>query len=193
MELVLDSIDKKSLCTIARDAVASYFSGKPAWRNPAPSLSAALVLRGHGAFVTLHEGSHLRGCIGRMGSDERLADLVATMARAAAFEDPRFPPVEAAELDSIVFEITVLGPMEKLLDPAALMIGRHGLYIIHRSRAGVLLPQVATEQGWDKWEFLDRVCWKAGLHEGSWKEPGAQVYVFEGLVFGESSGNDSGS
>lgn len=193
MELALDSIEKKSLCVIARDAVASCFPGKPASRNPAHALSAALALRGHGAFVTLHENGQLRGCIGRMGSDERLADLVAAMAKAAAFEDPRFPPVEATELDSIVIEITVLGPMEKLSDPTDLVIGRHGLYINHRSRSGVLLPQVATEQGWDKWEFLDRVCWKAGLPEGSWKEPGARVYVFEGLVFGESSGTDSGS
>lgn len=195
MEPILDSRDRYSLCAIARNAVAACFPHEASEKPQATGSGTptAPALRGHGAFVTLHEHGQLRGCIGRMKSDERLPDLVAEMARAAAFEDPRFPPLEAEELDSVEFEITVLGPMENMKDPSELLIGKHGLYIVHRGRAGVLLPQVATEQGWDRWEFLDRVCWKAGLPEGSWKEPGARVYLFEGLAFGESPGRDSGS
>jgi AmmeMemoRadiSam system protein A len=195
MELVLDSHDRNALCAVARNSVNASLQNKASERPHAPgSISSkhpALSLRGHGAFVTLHENGQLRGCIGRMRSDEELSELVAGMACAAAFEDPRFPPLVAEELDSVEFEITVLGPMERMHDPSEVLIGTHGLYISHRGRAGVLLPQVATEQGWDRWEFLDRVCWKAGLPEGSWKAPGAEVYLFEGLVFGESPDRDS--
>lgn len=181
MELNLGDEDKKYLCESARQAIASRFSGKPAAKAAPPPGS----LQEAGVFVTLRKAGSLRGCIGRMTSRKPLADTVREMAVAAAFEDPRFPSVEAGELPIIDIEISVLGPVSKMGSESDLVIGRHGLYIFAFGRSGVLLPQVATEQGWGVAEFLDNVCLKAGLPRGTWKHPDAEVYLFEGLVFGE--------
>jgi len=139
-----------------------------------------------GAFVTLHKNTKLRGCIGRMASDLPIAQTVEEMARAAAFEDPRFDALTEAELDSINIEISLLGPMQRITNPEALIVGRHGVYISYWGRSGVLLPQVAVEYGWDRYSFLEQVCYKAGLAPDTWKDRNAELYIFEGLVFGES-------
>lgn len=139
-----------------------------------------------GAFVSLHEGGKLRGCIGRMVADRALADTVASMAQAAAFEDPRFPPLRQGELASIELEITVLSPMEKLLNVAEIEIGRHGLYLVKGWRSGVFLPQVPVEQGWDRAAYLENLCYKAGLGSEAWRAPDAELFVFEGLILGEA-------
>jgi len=107
------------------------------------------------------------------------------MARAAAFEDPRFPSLDREEWPRVRIEISVLGPMERLASVEDVVIGVHGLYIVQGFRAGVLLPQVATEWGWDRDEFLAQVCRKAGLPAGAWKDPTAELHRFEAAVFGE--------
>lgn len=181
MDIALSAEEKRALCSIARNAIDARLMGKKPPEVPRlPGLGLKL-----GAFVTLHENDQLRGCIGRMKSELPLGETVAVMALAAAFEDPRFEPLLRPELDAIDIEITVLGPLIKIREASELIAGSHGLYIIHRGRSGVLLPQVAVEYGWDGPEFLDHVCLKAGLAPGSWKDPAAQLFVFEGLVFGE--------
>lgn len=181
MTLVLVDAERQILLSTARESIASRLLGrKPAW----PEARGAL-LTPCGAFVTLHEGGSLRGCIGRMSSPEPLVETVRAMARAAAFEDPRFPQLKAAELERIEIEITVLSPLRRITDPDQIIVGRHGIHLTKGWRSGVLLPQVAIEQGWDRLTFLEQTCWKANLPPDAWKSSDAVISIFEGLVFGE--------
>jgi AmmeMemoRadiSam system protein A len=139
-----------------------------------------------GAFVTLHKGKNLRGCIGRMSAGLPLEETVHVMALEAAFGDPRFPPLEAEELPLCAIEISVLSPLELCPDPRQVKVGVHGLYLIRQGRAGVLLPQVPVEQGWNLDEYLDYICVKAGLPPRSYEAPDAKLYTFTATVFGET-------
>jgi AmmeMemoRadiSam system protein A len=139
-----------------------------------------------GAFVTLHKGGDLRGCIGRMIAAEALEKTVQAMAMGAAFSDPRFPPLSRTELAACHIEISALSPMELCLDPRSVKVGLHGLYLVHRGRSGVLLPQVPVEQGWDQEEYLAYICVKAGLPPHSYDQSGAKLYTFTAAVFGET-------
>ena len=114
-----------------------------------------------------------------------LEKTVRTMAIEAAFGDPRFPSLKEHELPGIMIEISALSPMESCRDPRSVQVGVHGLYLIHRGRAGVLLPQVPVEQGWDLDQYLDYICVKAGLPPNSYEAPGAELYTFTAVVFGE--------
>jgi AmmeMemoRadiSam system protein A len=184
VEFQLDETEKKILLATARESIASRLHKRSAiW----PHAAGALLMPG-GAFVTLHEDSSLRGCIGRMSSPDPLVETVREMARSAAFEDPRFPALKSEELEVVDIEITVLSPMRRIEDPNEIVVGLHGIYIVKGWRSGVLLPQVATEQGWDRATFLEQICWKAGLPPDAWKSPDANISIFEGLVFGERSG-----
>ncbi|MBU1742883.1 MAG: AmmeMemoRadiSam system protein A, partial [Proteobacteria bacterium] len=129
-----------------------------------------------------------RGCIGNFQGSGTLAETVQDMARAAAFEDPRFPPLSGDELAEVDLEISVLTPLRRIEDPSLIEVGRHGVYLIQGSCRGVLLPQVAVEWGWDRDTFLDQTCVKAGLGPGCWRDPGAEIYVFSAQVFGEKDG-----
>ncbi len=181
MDITLSKDEKKALCAIARESIeASLVSRKPDFPPPSGAL-----LEHAGAFVTLYRNHRLRGCIGRMASDSPLYDTIAKMALSAAFEDPRFEPLDNREIQQVRIEITILGPLRRIRKAEEVEIGKHGLYIVDRGRGGVLLPQVALEYGWTALAFLDQVCIKAGLPPGSWKEPGAMLYAFEGIVFGE--------
>ena len=101
----------------------------------------------------------------------------------SAFEDPRFPPVSAGEAGELDVEISVMGPLTPCPDPELIEIGRHGLYIRKSIHAGLLLPQVAVEQGWDRETFLDQTCVKAGLPKGSWRKPKTEIWWFEAVIF----------
>lgn len=126
----------------------------------------------------------LRGCCGQLGPRTSLAQSVASMTLASAREDPRFPPVGPGEVGSLSIDITVLGPLERIR-PEAIEVGRHGLVIERGARRGLLLPQVATEQGWDRGAFLEGVCRKAGLPPGSWMEADAVLEAFEAVWWGD--------
>jgi len=182
MDIVLSVEDRQALCAVARETIAARLSH----REPSFPAPGEGCLRKGGAFVTLHEKDQLRGCIGRMRSERPLIETIGEMALAAAFEDPRFDPLSPSELADIAIEITVLGPLRSIGGERDVIIGRHGVYILARGRSGVLLPQVATENGWDARDFLTQLSLKAGLQPGAWQEPGAQLFVFEGLVFGEN-------
>jgi len=142
------------------------------------------LTRPSGAFVTLKKDGELRGCIGHIEAVEPLIDTVADMARAAALEDPRFPPVTAREEPDIHIEISVLSPITPCPNLEDIEIGRHGLVVSHGPYRGLLLPQVAVEWGWDRETFLRHTCRKAGLPPDAYRR-GAKVYWFEAEVFGE--------
>ena len=136
-----------------------------------------------GAFVCLHKGKELRGCIGMIEGIKPLRETVREMAIQAAFGDPRFCALDRDELDRIDIEISVLTPLERIDDPTRIEIGRHGLYIRKKHRSGLLLPQVATEQGWNRTQFLEWTCRKAGLPPKAWQEADTEVYVFSAHIF----------
>ena len=172
--------DRRHLLEIARRAIVAHVHGT--------SLNEALLGDAHdargGAFVSLHRGNELRGCIGHVEQDELLARVVARCAVAASSSDPRFPPVTAGEIEDLSIEVSVLGPLEPIAGPDDIEIGRHGLLIEKGWSRGLLLPQVATQWGWDREQFLAQTCRKAGLPPTAWKS-GATLWRFAAEVFAE--------
>jgi AmmeMemoRadiSam system protein B/AmmeMemoRadiSam system protein A len=143
-----------------------------------------VLLRRSAVFVTLKQNGELRGCIGHTRADLPLYQVVQQMAVAAATEDPRFPPLTPEELAQVAVEISILSPFRRVTDVEQIEVGTHGLLIFKDGHQGLLLPQVPVEQGWDRDEFLENLCLKAGLPEGCWRE-GATLYAFTAVVFGE--------
>ncbi len=181
MELQLTDAEKLTLLQIARAAIAARL-GEPA-REAAEPTGALLVPCG--AFVTLRKAESLRGCIGYISAAKPLAVTVRDVAVCSAFEDPRFPPAQRSELPQISIEISVLSPLRRITDPGEVTVGVHGLLLKRGFRSGLLLPQVATEQGWDRETFLAHTCRKAGLPMDAWKSPDVCLEVFSAIVFGE--------
>ena len=178
--------DGAALIANAREAIASRLEGRsPRWPVAGTALSAEL-----GAFVTLHSGKgagvHLRGCIGRMSVKESLVRTVREMAVSAAFEDQRFQPLERGEYPAVSIEVTVLTPMRQISSVSQIEVGRHGVYMSKGWHSAVFLPQVATEQGWDRDELLVNLCYKAGLSANAWKDGDTKFQVFEGRIFNEA-------
>jgi hypothetical protein len=136
-----------------------------------------------GAFVTLKKQEELRGCIGYLVGSKPLFETVWDMARAAAFRDPRFSPLEAYEMDDLSVEISILSPIEPCPDVEKIEIGRHGLIMRRGMQQGLLLPQVAVEWGWDAKKFLEQTCLKAGLPSSAWREKDTEILWFEAEVF----------
>lgn len=133
-----------------------------------------------GIFVTLKKGEELRGCIGFPLPRELPGCLCE--AALAATRDPRFPPLREEEMGEVTVEVSFLSPPEQVDGPGEIEIGEHGVMLRLGHRSGLLLPQVAVEQGWDAEEFLDHCCLKAGVPPGSWKRPEAKIYRFRGVV-----------
>ena len=183
----------RTLVHLARRAITSYLENKQIIRSP-QEISEKLQ-RKSGVFVTLNTIKpvrDLRGCIGFPYPSDQLASATIKAAVYAATDDPRFPPVSLDEfMDSVVVEVTVLTPPQSLKThdrtglPEMISVGRHGLIIEGLGSSGLLLPQVATEWGWDASEFLTQCCLKAGLPPDSWLLHGVEVKVFEGEIFGE--------
>jgi uncharacterized protein (TIGR00296 family) len=143
-----------------------------------------------GVFVTLTKSGSLRGCIGFPYPVMPLGEAIVHVARAAALEDPRFPPVTKDELATISLEVTVLTIPEPLggepaKRPQQVIVGKHGLIVRGMGTSGLLLPQVATEYGWDARTFLDHTCIKAGLSERCWTSKNVEILTFEGQIFPE--------
>jgi len=180
----LSAGEQKTLLEIARSTVEAYVREG---RRPEFDPAEERLRDKAGCFVTLHNRrGQLRGCIGTFEADRPMYVNVRDMAIQAATRDPRFPAVTEAELGDLQLEVSVLSPRWEIADPAAeVEVGKHGLYITRGLNRGVLLPQVATEQGWNRETFLDHVCLKAGLPSGTWKDPDAKIEVFTAQVFGE--------
>jgi hypothetical protein len=137
-----------------------------------------------GCFVTIKQNGALRGCIGNFVSDQPLYQLVQEMAVSAATRDPRFYPMKADDLAYFILDISVLSPLEKIASVEEIKVGKHGIYIVKGSYRGVLLPQVATEYKWNRDQFLQHTCIKAGLPQDAWQGE-CDIYIFSAQVFGE--------
>lgn len=173
--------EKAYLTDLVRWSIALGLQGKAPLDPPAPVSDR--VTEALGAFVTLKLGEQLRGCIGHIVADDPLYRTIAAMAQAAAFQDPRFPPVTADEAEALDVEISVLSPITECPDPSLVEVGRHGLIMQRGGRQGLLLPQVATEWNWDAQTFLSQTCVKAGLPQNCWQQEGTTILWFEAVVF----------
>lgn len=188
---MINTDDAKVLINLARSAIEKALKGKninvPQWVREKYSQPA-------GVFVTLKNGGRLRGCIGLPYPVLPLWKATVHAALGAAFEDPRFPPLQSEEeLNNTTFEITILTPPRELkvedkrLLPQLIKVGRDGLIVEAMGRSGLLLPQVPIEQGWDSVTFLAHTCLKAGLPPDCWLWDKTKVKTFQGLVFEELS------
>jgi hypothetical protein len=187
----LDPETTAALLRIAREAVtAAATHGSPA-RHPSRSTTGALDEPG-AAFVTITEHGSLRGCMGSLVAEQPLGDAVASAAVSAAVRDPRFLPLTERELSAVHIDVSVLGPAIALGDPAAFRPGIDGIIVARDGRRALLLPEVATDQGWGAREMLDAVCEKAGLEGHAWHDQRTRLFVFrtirvsEGAAPGES-------
>ncbi|MCS7280970.1 MAG: AmmeMemoRadiSam system protein A [Desulfobacterota bacterium] len=178
-ERKLTDEERKILKEIARSAIERKLFGKSTKEINIPES----LTEKRGAFVTLKKGGELRGCIGYIRGYLPLHKTVEEVAVEAAFHDPRFPPLSKEEWKDIELEISVLSPMRKIKTIEEIEVGKHGLYIEMQGASGLLLPQVALEYGWDRTEFLEHTCYKAGLPKDAWKSDKANIYVFSAEVF----------
>ena len=183
MSGTLSDAARRDLLVLARAALEAFFRGEPPPRlgsDRAESFGESRAL-----FVTLRERGELRGCIGTLSPEGDLSRAVPRFALKAAFEDPRFPPLAPDELRDCRIEISVLTPPVRVADPEEIEIGRDGLILESRGRSGLLLPQVATEWGFDRERFLQEVSRKAGLPPAAWRDPAATLWRFQAEVFEE--------
>ncbi|MBI2988578.1 MAG: AmmeMemoRadiSam system protein A [Deltaproteobacteria bacterium] len=174
---------QKELICLARQTLESFVLGKggEAEKTCDPQLLSA----NYGAFVSLHKGDELRGCIGTCFPTRPLYQTVIEMTQAAASRDYRVSPIDANELAEICIEISVLSPLQVVRDPLSLEVGKHGLHIASGENRGVLLPQVASRYGWDIKTFLCQTCLKAGLPKNAWKWPETKIMAFTALIIEE--------
>ncbi len=177
----LDASQQQQLLAIARRSLELLVQDQE-FHPDEPGPGSAFD-RQDGVFVTLKKRGQLRGCIGHITGSRKLPQSVARLARSAAYDDPRFPALEAAELADVDIEVTVLTPLERIEGPREIVVGQHGLVVEKGYQRGLLLPQVATENGWDRDEFLEKTCWKAGLPPDAWKD--SRIFRFEAIFFGE--------
>jgi hypothetical protein len=175
--------EKNVLLKAARDSIKAVFGEA---EEPVidfekyPSLKVKA-----GVFVTLTIRNELRGCIGYILAETTLFETVCDAARQAAFRDPRFLPLSYPELNQIEIEISVLSVPHRIDNYDEIEIGKHGLILTHYGRRGLLLPQVATENGYTKEEFLTAVCEKAGFEPFLWQKQKLNIDVFTADIFSE--------
>ena len=180
VDLGLKDEEKELLHQIVKETIRSRLEGKSL---PDFKVDSKTLKEPRGAFVSLHKGGMLRGCIGHLQADRPLYETIKDMSIAAAFEDPRFPPLSREEFDQVDIEISVLTPFKKITNIDEIEVGKHGIYLVKGFYSGILLPQVATEYGWDRITFLEHTCIKAGLHKDAWKDKDAEIYIFSADVF----------
>lgn len=176
---------RKTLIEIARKTLQATLRDK---KPPAFDIKDEELQVKRGVFVTYKNKNRLRGCIGHFTADEPLWKLVQQTAVGSARHDTRFrnDPITAAEEPKIDIQISVLSPMTRITDPLDFIVGVHGLYIRRGRRGGTYLPQVATEQGWDKRTFISHLCrHKIGLAADAWKQKGTDVFIYSAQVFGD--------
>ncbi len=179
---MLNEEQKRRLIEVAHQAVTAAVTGEP---MPDLTTDDPDLLEPRGAFVTLKKAGQLRGCIGYIEPHAPLIEAVADNAQSAALRDPRFAPVTPEELPDISRDVSALTPLEPVADVEEIEIGRHGLVISQGPNHGLLLPQVPVEWGWDREEFLEHTCLKAGLPPEAWRQDNTELLRFEAEVFSE--------
>ena len=176
--------EQKYLLELARQSVSEALYVP--FQLTKPDVKYPILSEKRGLFVTIKIGGRLRGCIGNLSPTEPLGELVKKVALQTAFDDPRFQPMTEKELDSVTFEITVLGEMARVRSSKEIVVGRHGILIKRGYNQGLLLPQVAVEMGWNREQFLEGVCQKAGLPPDAWRKKDTQINIFTADLFGEA-------
>jgi AmmeMemoRadiSam system protein A len=167
---------------LARDSIGSALEHRElALTPPTPHLAEP-----RGVFTSLYLHGDLRGCVGYVLPTSPVYRAVAETARAAAFDDNRFPPVTKEEDPHLEIELSILSPPQQI-SAEEVEVGRHGLLISGHGRRGLLLPQVPIERNWARTTFLEQTCRKAGLPSDAWQK-GALIEAFIAEVFGEKSG-----
>ena len=189
--MAISDEDRAALLKLARQSVAAAAGGGGADDLAAVARAAAegegLLSQRRGCFVTLTNAGRLRGCIGTFHPQRPLAEQIIEMAAAAA-HDPRFTfdPVTPAEMDDLAIQLSVLSELEEIADPLDIELGVHGIYVVGGSGSGCFLPEVATDTGWSKEEFLSQCCsGKAGLSPDAWRDGSAKVYTFTSEKFSD--------
>lgn len=177
----LTELERTLLLRLARESIRSVASGHnlPVLEEVPPMLRQPAAV-----FVTLYRGGELRGCVGTTEARHSLWQAVVSMARAAAVDDPRFPPVRVEEVDSLTIEIARLSPL-RLVQPEDVVVGVHGVCLHLGSARAVFLPKVAREQGWSREELLDHLARKAGRPANAWRDEDARLSVFTAETFSE--------
>ncbi len=178
----LSASDQAILFRVARDSIKAHLKGETA---ALPMDASPALSQPSGVFVTLHLNGRLRGCIGYLDATKPLLAAVQDMAIAAAFNDPRFPPLRQEELARLDLEISVLSPMCQIKNIEAIEVGRDGIYLEQGPYRGLLLPQVATEYGWDRLTFLKQTSVKAGLPPDAWENPSTRIFIFSAKILHE--------
>jgi len=179
----LSEQNKKFLLDLAKRTIKDYIE---TGRTPDPKIADPRLLANGATFVTINRNRMLRGCIGNIEPLMPLYRSVIQNAVSACSRDPRFPPMKKDELRDIDVEVTVLSPLEPLADVKDLRVGTHGLFIVKGNASGILLPQVATEYGWDALTFLEEVSQKAGLPRDAWKGKDAKLYIYTAEIIKQS-------
>lgn len=182
MEKELNPNEQAALLGIARTAIETWVRSGKNYVEPREEKS---LNRRSGCFVSIKQGGQLRGCIGNFQSELPLFREVSEMAVASASKDPRFYPMKEEDLLDFAIEISVLSPLKKSESVDEIEVGRHGIYLEKGYYRGVLLPQVATEYGWDRETFLRQTCLKAGLQTDAWKAEDTEIYIFSAQIFGD--------
>jgi uncharacterized protein len=177
----LSKEDETYLLSVAREAIES----KVERRNAEYDVEPAHLREPYGVFVSLHVGNKSRGCIGSMTGIRPLTEAVREMAQSSALHDPRFAAVECSELSQLNIEISVLSPLKKIDKVEQVEVGNHGIYIVKGSFSGVLLPQVAVQENWNRHEFLTHTCNKAGLPGNAWQTSTVEIFIFSAIIFAE--------
>jgi len=177
----LSEADRKAILELARQAVVeAVCHGRLLAEIPMTELFEQQC----GVFVTLHVAKRLRGCIGVIEAREPLGKAIVHCATSAALEDPRFNPMRSEEIEDMDVEVSLLSPLQRIR-PEEIEIGKHGLLVEQGFQRGLLLPQVATEYGLDRDQFLRETCHKAGLPGEAWKAPDTRIYGFTCEIMGE--------
>ncbi len=179
----LAQADRDELLRVARTSVETAVRENKLYDYKGSSSQPLMQERG--AFVTLKEKGELRGCVGYVAPMKPLSFTVRDVAALAAVRDRRFPPVTAAELGQLQYEVSVLSPLRRVLDVRTITVGRDGLIIRRGDSEGLLLPQIPVEQGWDRATFLEQACLKAGLPAGAWRDERTDIFSFTAFVFGD--------
>jgi AmmeMemoRadiSam system protein A len=177
-----DDPQRSIILSLARDAVEKFVTSR---EEIIPPLHDFLQMPG-AAFVTLKKNGQLRGCIGTTEPVLPLGKTIVNCAISAATRDPRFSELTPQELPHLSIEVSVLSPFRQIGSVEEIEVGVHGILITLGYFRGLLLPQVAVEQGWDRETFLRYTCRKAGLPADAWKSVNAKIEIFSAEIFGEN-------